>query len=146
MFGEHHRTGFENQDTVIPKLVTVEEMLRQGSAERPTANNDNVERLGIRTPGGALHGLIETVAHITTDDVLTKIRVLRRGTRHGHVPPFPMSAGETDGAYARSDLLFGSVLRFIPDFSGLCNPESNLSMRSSSVKSLTTPVEYWFEF
>src|SRR4051794_18927240 len=48
MLGEYKRTCFEHQNTVIPKLVAVEEVLRQGAAESAATNDKNIKGAGIR--------------------------------------------------------------------------------------------------
>ena len=86
VLSEHERACFENQDPMIPKLIAVEEVLRQGPAERAAAYDDDIEGPSIRSPRGAAHRLIKSVAYISAEYVLTEIRILRRWTcRHSHL-------------------------------------------------------------
>src|SRR5258707_2416990 len=70
--------GLQNQDAIAVGFITVEQVLRENSAEAAAADDDRIERAGIvlRTAVGALpvlvravHRFIEAVAHVATENV-----------------------------------------------------------------------------
>src|SRR5262249_1151555 len=86
MFCKYHRARFEDEDTVVPELVAVKQMLRQCPAKGTPTYDDDVERPRVRSAGCAAHCLIEAVANIAAEYVLTEIGVLRAWACHWHLP------------------------------------------------------------
>jgi hypothetical protein len=86
VLGEHERACFENQDSMIPKLVAIEEVLCQGAAECTASDDDDIERSGIRSSSGAAHRLVKTVTHVSAKHIFTEIRILSCwACRHGRL-------------------------------------------------------------
>src|SRR6201993_2524011 len=88
MFCKYHRARFEHEDAMVPKLVAVKEVLRQGPTERTTADDDDVKGPRIWSPRCAAHCLVETVANISAAHLLSEIRELRAWTCHCPSPLF----------------------------------------------------------
>ena len=83
--------GVEDQDAVIAAAIPDERMERERRTERPTSDDDDVERSTIDTRGAG-DRLVQAVAEVAAEHVLREIRVLGDRARHGR-PPVTTSIG-----------------------------------------------------
>lgn len=86
VLGKHERPGLEHQDAVAGQPIAVEQVLGQDGPEGAAADDDDVERAGVRPASGAAQGLVQAVADVAAEHVLAEVGILRGGARrHGHV-------------------------------------------------------------
>src|SRR5262249_25273280 len=84
VLGKEERTCFEHEDPVSAEAVGIEQVLGKRSAERTPTNYYDVEEPSVRSSRSAVKGLVEAIADVAAQDILTEVRVLSCGAgRHG---------------------------------------------------------------
>src|SRR3954449_1888277 len=84
MFRQSEATCFKHQDSVLPRNVTGEQMLRENASEGAAPYDHDIKRSRVRPQSSvrALKRLVQTVAGIATQNVAGEVGVLCRGTCH----------------------------------------------------------------